>query len=74
MRELGDAATAQLVDHIRAAEDWPADRRIRELRDPSVCHEWLQALNPVHGPTLPNDDYMDAVRIRLRAKAARTAW
>ena len=61
-RVLGAQALDELAEYFPRAADWPATRRIREQRDPTVCHEWLLALNPVPGPCLAPDEYVDAVR------------
>jgi len=66
-RVLGAEALSGLAELYRRAGDWPSMRRVRELRDPTVCHGWLQALNPVHGPSMSPEDYIDAVRLRLGA-------
>ena len=58
---------AALSAEFRATSDAPAMRRLRELRDPSTDHGWLQCLHPVRGPTLKSDDFLDAVRLRLGA-------
>lgn len=63
---LGDKP--RLVDldtKLRAANDCKASRRIRELRDPSVSHDWLWALNPAYGSSLSSDQFSDASRLRL---------
>jgi hypothetical protein len=43
-------------------------RRLRELRDPSVNHEWLHHLDKAVGRVMDDDDYIDAVRLRLGAR------
>ncbi len=58
-----DALTARLHDsHL-----WEDARRLRELRDPSVSHDWLWAMNPAHGSHVPDEDYVTCVRVRLGA-------
>lgn len=42
-------------------------RRLQDLRDPSVSHDWLWHLSPAHGPTVPRADFQTAVRLRLGA-------
>ena len=55
---------------MQAQADWDAARRLAEIRDPSCSHDWLWAINPAHGVTLPADDFITAVRIRLGAPIA----
>ena len=45
-------------------------RRVRDLCDPSVSHEWLWSLAPSSRHTLEPDVYVDAVRLRLGAAQA----
>ena len=42
-------------------------RRLQDLADESVSHEWLWSLHPRHHRTLEADVYVDAVRLRLGA-------
>ena len=42
-------------------------RRLQELQDPSVSHDWLWALNPVYGATVAPGEFGTALRIRLVA-------
>ena len=46
---------------------WKDVRRTRELRDPSVCHDWLWALNRAHGACMRDDRFRVAVRLRIGA-------
>ena len=52
---------------LKEQRRWTDVRRIRELRDPSVSHDWLWALNPAHGPTVPASDFSTCLGIRLGA-------
>ena len=52
---------------LRQREDWYGKRRLGELRDRTVSHEWLWSLNPCHGPVVPPTQYLIAVRLRLGA-------
>ena len=40
-------------------------RRLKDLRDPSVSHDWLWKLSPAHGSVVPREDFQTAVRLRL---------
>ena len=64
---LDGASVEQLSRRLLQQERWTDARRIRELRDPSVSHDWLWALNPAHGPTVPAEKYATCVRLRLGA-------
>ena len=46
---------------------WGDARRLRELRNLSVSHDWLWALNSCHGPVVPRNEFLTAVRVRLGA-------
>ena len=72
---------SNLVDRCRAnsleallhnREDWNGKRRLSELRDNTVCHDWLWSLNPCHGPIVPPAEYLAAIRLRLGAPAIDT--
>lgn len=41
--------------------------RLKEIADPDCNHMWLWALNPQHGPVLQDDEFVEAVRLRLGA-------
>ena len=56
-----------LVVGLELQEKWPDVRRLRELSDPSVSHDWMWPLNPEHGIIVPRDEMGDALRIRLGA-------
>ena len=56
-----------LAQEMQSAEQFPDIRRIREIADPGCNHEWLWALSPQHGPTLQDDEFVEAVRLRLGA-------
>ena len=70
-RRLAAVVDAQLAEHLTAAAE--ADgrehdvRRVRDLRDETVSHEWLWSLAPTSRHTLEPDVYVDAVRLRLGA-------
>lgn len=67
--ELGRVLTSEVLEKLSAtylrSDDWPSMRCLRELCGPTLCHEWLQVLNRVHGPCLSAEEYMDAVRLCL---------
>jgi len=70
-RELCNLLDAERADELCAGlarqHRWTDVRRLTELRDESVSHDWLWALNPAHGPTVPPEDFATCVRIRLGA-------
>ena len=45
-------------------------RRIKDISDPTVSHDWLWSLAPTSSQTLEPDVYVDAVRLRLGAACA----
>jgi len=40
-------------------------RRLKELRDEHVSHDWLWCLHPVHNQPLSSAEFVNAVRLRL---------
>ena len=64
-RLQGEPRLEALDDRLRAASDWPGLRRLRELRDPSTDHSWMNCLHAAHGPVLDADSYVDALRVRF---------
>ena len=70
-QELYDLLDEQRRDELREAhrtkQNWTDLRRLRELQDPTVSHDWLWALNPAHGPTVAAGDFSMGLRIRLGA-------
>ena len=65
---------AALFDRLRAATlrnsaafDDHDRRRIDDLRDRTVSHDWLWSLAPSSRRTVESDAYVDAVRLRLGA-------
>jgi len=54
-----------LSQELLVAGQLPDERRIREVADAGCNHEWLWSLSPHHGPTLQDDEFVEAVRIRL---------
>ena len=47
------------------AESLSDVRRLKELVDPHCNHDWLWALSRNHGPTLQDEEFVEAVRFRL---------
>ena len=66
-RLLAEVSLERLEETFSESQEWDAIVRLRELRDPSVSHEWMNALNPAHGPVLPPDEYVDAIKLRIGA-------
>ena len=55
-------------DNIRTKfgnlSDEKARRKLREIRDPSVSHDWLWALNPFHG-IISKEEFALGIRFRI---------
>ena len=51
------------VGRLESQEKWPDVRRVCELSDPSVSHDWMWALNLEHGRIVPPNGIGDALRI-----------
>ena len=65
---LLDAKTLEgLAARFSQQGRWADVRRLRDLRDGSVSHDWLWALHPAHGATIPPEEFATCVRIRLGA-------
>ena len=46
--------------------DWQLDlQHLQDLGNPSVCHDFLWALHPAHGPILPPAQYIVALHLHL---------
>ncbi len=54
-----------LCARLRSSGPWQAEFRLQELRDPSVSHDWLWALNPAHGAHVPEREFLTCLRLRL---------
>jgi hypothetical protein len=69
-----DAERADAYSRLADADGRDHDaRRVRDLSDGSINHEWLASLAPSSRHTLEPDVYVDAVRLRLGAAEAATA-
>ena len=64
---LDEQRSDQLRERFRSARSWTDLRRLRELQDPTVSHDWLWKLNPAHGATVAAGDFSLGLRIRLGA-------
>ena len=58
----------ELFERLLQSQRWEDSRRVRDLRDPSVSHDWLWCLNPAHGAHVPDIDYLTCIRLRIGAK------
>ena len=56
-----------LRQELQAAGSWDADRRLIELSDKHVDHSWMWNLSKHHGPVLAENEFVEAVRVRLGA-------
>ena len=54
-----------LRKHHQDSENHCANRRLDELSDREVSHGWLWHLNKHRGPLLTNEEFLEAIRIRL---------
>ena len=64
---VDDLRVDELSERMEASHRWGDKRRLHELRDPSVSHDWLWAINPAYGSHVPDEDYVTCVRLRLGA-------
>ena len=62
-----ELAVARLLEQLDAPALLDRRRRLLELRDPSVSHEWLWRVSRAHGPVVPRSDFQVAVRLRVGA-------
>ena len=64
---LDERAVLDLVEDLSANGARDRRRRLLELRDESVSHDWLWQLCAAHGPVAPRKDFQTAVRLRVGA-------
>ena len=64
---VDDQRIDELSGRFQSSLRWEDARRLRELRNPSVSHDWLWAINPAYGSHIPDDEYVTCVRLRLGA-------
>ena len=62
---LDDERLDRLSARLLELRRWTDTRRVRDLRDPAVNHDWLWALSPAQGPHVPAADFATCVRLRL---------
>jgi hypothetical protein len=63
---LADDCVAEgLLQSLRQGGRWSEERRIQEISHPDCSHDWLWAVDPHKGPTLSQQEYVTAVRLRL---------
>ena len=63
-------AVDEVSSDLTSRELWDDVRRVNELRDDSVSHEWLWAIGRDAPGELPADEFITAVRLRLGADHA----
>ena len=61
-----------LESDLQAEGRWAQWRRLCELRDRGVSHDWLWHLDPTLGPVMTGQDYTIGVRRRLGARFLAT--
>ena len=66
-RIVDNDRAASLLEHLQTHGPESSARCLRELRDPSTSHDWLWSLNPCHGPIVPKEEFLFAVRLRIGA-------
>ena len=64
---VDECVFAGLQAELTAADQNPDVTRMNEIADPACNHSWLWALCPNHGPTMQNNEFVEAVRLRLGA-------
>ena len=64
---VDDLRVDELSERMEASHRCGDKRCLHELRDPSVSHDWLWAINPAYGSHVPDEDYVTCVRLRLGA-------
>ena len=69
-RTVDANAVDELSSDLASRELWDDVRRVNELRDDSVSHEWLWAIGRDAPGELPADEFITAVRLRLGADHA----
>ena len=57
----------KLAQQMASKEKWDCMRRMRELRDSSTLHEWLDSSSPKRGAILSSNEFVDSLRLRLGA-------
>ena len=62
-----DREVVHLLTQLNARGLHDRARRVTDLKDTGVCHDWLWRISPAHGPTVPAAEYAPAVRLRLGA-------
>jgi hypothetical protein len=66
-------AMDEVSSELTSRQLWSDVRRVNELRDDSVSHEWLWAIGRDAPGELPADEFITAVRLRLGADHADEA-
>ena len=72
-RELGILVNESCVDKLLkslAGDDEKGHRRLAELLDPGVCHDWLWKSDPRKGSRLADEDFVLNLQARLGAEIA----
>lgn len=64
---IDEENVTKLSNGFCARSNYSDARRLSELKDLSISHDWLWMLNPSHGPFVPPDELSMAVRIRIGA-------
>eukprot|EP00973_Karenia_brevis_P094182 12421178-Karenia_brevis.AAC.1 len=54
-------------------ERWSDARRIREIRDEHVLHDWLWVFSLGYGLGIPPDEFLTCLRVRLVAPVIEDA-
>jgi hypothetical protein len=66
-RLVDDCLATGLIAAMRAENRWPDVHRVEEISHESCNHEWLWSVDPNKGPVMSQEEYINAVRLRLGA-------
>ena len=62
-----DQTNTQLLLDLDTPDLQDRRRRLRELQDPSVSHDWLWQISRIHGPVVPREEFQLGLRPRVGA-------
>jgi hypothetical protein len=65
---LDKHALSRMSAELLRLERWPDARRMRELSDETVSHDWLWSIGTAEGGGMCNTEYLIAVRLRIGAE------
>ena len=68
---VDETIAADLVEQLAMHGLHDRGRRLSELRDDSVSHDWLWRISSAHGPIVPRSEFQTGVRLRVGADCIR---